>query len=171
MIQDTINLLAMFGILMALGFIIFTFCLLVDFWRHAGILPRLKNNLRVEFIFSVQEKKDKNQTMTTVKLTTVQQVSIAAVFEASNGQPVNVVGTPVWASADPNIATVTPAADGLSAVVASVGPGSTTVTVTGEGDPTPGVDTVTGSVGVEVVAAEATQVVLNVGTPTDKTVV
>ena len=38
---------------------------------------------------------------------------------------------PVWASSDPTIATVAAAADGLSAVLAGIAPGSATITVDG----------------------------------------
>ena len=106
--------------------------------------------------------------MTQVKITTTQKVNIVATFEDMDGIAVDVVGTPVWASSNPAIATVSPATDGLSCDVLSVAPGTAQITVTAEGDPTPGVDPVSGEQDVIVVADEATQVVLAVGTPGPK---
>jgi uncharacterized protein YjdB len=46
------------------------------------------------------------------------------------GQPARVEGVPVWSSSNPAVLTVTPAADGLTAVVTSVAPGEAEVTLT-----------------------------------------
>lgn len=128
------------------------------------------SDLRVELIISVQDKQTKKNIMNTnvnAKITTLQQVTVQALFKNGAGVvPIN--GVPTWVSADTNIATVTPADDGLSAVIVSVAPGMTTVTVSGEGDPTPGVDTQVNMVDVTVVNPEATELDLVVGTPTDK---
>ena len=59
------------------------------------------------------------------------------------GHPVSVASVPSWGADNPSVATVTPAADGMSAVVTGVGVGAAIITVTAEGDPTPGVDTIT----------------------------
>lgn len=93
-------------------------------------------------------------------------VAVTAVFEDASGTPRKVVGTPAWDSSDTSIATVTPATDGLSASIVGVAPGTATITVTAEGDPTPGNDTITGEIDVTIVETEATQVVLTLGTPT-----
>lgn len=93
-------------------------------------------------------------------------VVVTAVFEDASGAPRKVVGTPAWASSDTSIATVTPAADGLSASIVGVAPGTATITVKAEGDPTPGNDTIEGEIDVTVIETEATQVVLTLGTPT-----
>ena len=64
-------------------------------------------------------------------------------YQDKAGSNVPVVGAPTWAVDNSAIATVVPAADGLSAVVTGVAVGTATVTVTAEGDATPGVDTIT----------------------------
>lgn len=59
------------------------------------------------------------------------------------GKEVSVASVPAWTVDQAALATIAPAADGLSAVVTAVAVGTVTVTVTAEGDPTPGVDTIT----------------------------
>lgn len=59
------------------------------------------------------------------------------------GVSVPVSGAPTWTVDDATIASVTPAADGLSAAVVALKAGTATITVVAEGDPTPGVDTIT----------------------------
>ena len=78
--------------------------------------------------------------------------------------------TPTWSlddSAANTGATITPAADGLTAVVSvpgtSTNAGKVLVKVTGEGDPEAGVDTITGTFELDVCAVEATQVVVTAG--------
>jgi glycosyltransferase involved in cell wall biosynthesis len=126
--------------------------------------PLPPSTLRVEFIVSVQQK---HKTMT-AQINTLQKLNIAAAFEDASGTVVAIASTPVWTSSDTNIVTVAPSADGMNCEVISVAPGKATVTVTAEGDVTPGKDTVTNSQDVNVVADEATQVVLSVGEPVAK---
>jgi hypothetical protein len=90
-------------------------------------------------------------------------------------QPVDKAGNlgtlasgPVWSASDPTILTVAPAADGMSAVVSAMGKlGAAQVNVTAEGDPTPGVNTITGTVDVQVVGGKAVSLRLTVGTATE----
>lgn len=89
-----------------------------------------------------------------------------ASFEDAGGTVRLLASTPVWSTSDATVATVTPAADGLTATILGVAAGTCTVTVTAEGDPTPGKDTITGTIAVTVTSPEATQVVLTLGTPT-----
>ena len=122
-----------------------------------------KKQSRVGFVVEVKEKQPttkKRKRMLKVKLTTEQQVQLSAVFETAKGNPVAIVGNPVWASSDATVATVD-----QTGLVVSVAPGSATITVTGEGDPTAGVDTVTSSAIIEVVNPEAAQAVITAGTP------
>jgi hypothetical protein len=80
------------------------------------------------------------------------------VYDDKAGAVAPIVGVPTWAVDNPAIATVTPAADGMSAEVTAVAVGTANITVTAEGDPTPGVDTITltGTVNVVDEAAEGT---------------
>lgn len=121
---------------------------------------------RVELIVSVQTK----GRVMKVQITTAQKVNIQAAFQDAGGvsQPLPPGQIPVWASSDLNIATVSPSADGLNCDVISVGPGLATISVTAEGDPSPGVDTIKGSQDITVVADEDTQVVLTTGAPIAK---
>lgn len=110
--------------------------------------------------------------MDSVRINTLQKVNVKALFEDSQVPPVVVPlapgNIPTWKSSDENVAAVSPAPDGMSADVLSVGVGSAIITVSGEGDPTPGQDTVVGQFGVEVIPDEATQVVFEIGQPTNK---
>jgi hypothetical protein len=94
------------------------------------------------------------------------KVEIQAVDKAGN--PGTLASVPVWSVSDPTILTVVPAADGMSAVVSAKGKlGAAQVNVTGEGDPTPGVNTITGTLAVEVVGGKAVSLKLTAGTPTE----
>ncbi len=50
------------------------------------------------------------------------------------GQPANVDGVPVWASSDETVLTVVAGADGMSAVIDTVAPGTARVTVSADAD-------------------------------------
>lgn len=82
--------------------------------------------------------------------------TLTATYNNKEGGDAKVVGVPGWVVAPDGIATVTPAADGMSAVVTPVALGVATITVTAEGDETAGVDTITLSADVEVAEEEAT---------------
>lgn len=70
--------------------------------------------------------------------------------------------TPVWASANTQILTVTAAADGMSATIVTVGPtGTDNVTVTD--------GTLTGILEVTVIAGAVTQITVVPGTPVPNT--
>ena len=107
--------------------------------------------------------------MASVQLTDVQEAraTIAPKDRAGNDAPVD--GTPTWASSDESLVTVTPAEDGMSADVITVGPlGTAQVTVTADADLGDGVTSLTGTLDVEVIASEASSLNVSVGTPTDR---
>jgi hypothetical protein len=84
------------------------------------------------------------------------------------GNPGTLASVPAWSASDPTILTVLPAADGMSAVVSAMGKlGAAQVNVTAEGDPTPGVNTITGTVAVQVVGGKAVSLQFTAGTPTE----
>lgn len=62
----------------------------------------------------------------------------------ARGEPAPVDGVPVWASSDETVLRVTPAADGMSAVVDTVAAGTARVTVSADADVGAGVVTLTG---------------------------
>lgn len=67
------------------------------------------------------------------------------------GASVPVSSVPSWSVDDSTIISLSPAADGMSASITALKVGTATVTVTAEGDPSPGVDTITLSGTVNVV--------------------
>lgn len=69
----------------------------------------------------------------------------------AQGNTVTLPSAPSWSVDNSAIATIAPAADGMSAVVTAVAVGTATITVKAEGDPTPGVDTLTATGTVNVV--------------------
>ena len=84
------------------------------------------------------------------------------------GNPGTLTSEPVWSASDPTILTVTTAADGMSAVVSATGKlGTAQVNVTGEGDPAPGVNTITGTVTVRVVGGQAVSLQFTAGAATE----
>jgi hypothetical protein len=99
-------------------------------------------------------------------------VALSATDAAGNAAPL--FGVPVWASSDATVLTVQAAADGMSAVIMTVAPGGPArVSVSAEGDPTVGVDTITGvteDITVTLGASsQARTLTLALGTPADKT--
>lgn len=97
-------------------------------------------------------------------------VALSAADSAGNAAPL--FGVPVWASSDETVLTVQLAADGMSAAIMTVAPGLARISVTAEGDPTPGVDTLTGvSEDVTVTLGpshEAKVLTLALGAPANK---
>jgi hypothetical protein len=81
----------------------------------------------------------------------------------SKGNPTSPASPPVWSeSSNGTLLSLSVGADGTTATIVPVGPlGSAQVNVTVEGDPTPGVDTHTGSLAVTIVAGEVASVVVN----------
>ena len=142
--------------------VIIAFSALVILWKRSK-----QKQHRVEFINSVHLKG--KQTMTKTKITTEQKVKSLAKFATLAGIAAAIFGVPVWASSDEKVAIVKASADGMSADVISVGEGKATISIHAEGDLTPGFDPLDSSFEVEVVAPEAGQVILSVGTPELKT--
>jgi len=84
----------------------------------------------------------------------------------AKGNPAPVDGAPAWGSSDPTVATVTPAADGLSAMVAAVGPlGKTQISVNADADLGEGFESIAGTLEIEVVAGKAVSLSIKTGTP------
>lgn len=80
----------------------------------------------------------------------------AAGFNAALGKPEKIYGVPVWSIDDASQVAMKVADDGMSASFTDTGaPGSATVTVAAEGDPTAGVDPVSGQFTVGSTPEEA----------------
>lgn len=99
-----------------------------------------------------------------------QQVPFTATFTTKKGNPAKIDGTPEWSVSDPAILTVASVSeDGLSAVVAAVGPvGTAQVSIKADADMGPGVREVIGTADVEVVAGEAVAAGLVGGAPIEQ---
>lgn len=89
-----------------------------------------------------------------------------------SGKPAIVDGAPVWSSADENVFTVTPAADGLTAVITSADTGtevrSAALTVTADADLGDGVKPITYTETIVVGPAEASTLSGQFGNPEPK---
>lgn len=87
-------------------------------------------------------------------------------------RPAMVDGVPVWASSDPTVLAVTPAADGMSAVVDTVTPGTARISISADADLGSGVVPITGaSENINVTlgpAGPASVMTLDLGAPSAK---
>ncbi len=96
----------------------------------------------------------------TVQLTDLQQVTLTVAEQDSKGQPVT-GDTLTWTVDNAAVATITPAANGLSCLVVAVADGVATVTVT-DATVTP---PLTATDAITVVSSAATGLVITEGTP------
>ena len=97
------------------------------------------------------------------QITDVQQFTASVAEADSKNQPVTGDNL-AWTIDNPAVATVTPSADGYSAVIAGVADGTATYTVTDSTVTPP----LTGSGTVTVVSSAATSLVITEGTPEDQ---
>jgi hypothetical protein len=102
-------------------------------------------------------------------LTDAQEVTLSVSFVDKAGNPAPVDGAPVWAVSDATLFAITPAADGLSAVVSANGPlGSGQVSVSADADTGAGVTTIAGTLDIDVLASAAVSPVITAGVATAK---
>ncbi len=101
-------------------------------------------------------------------LTVDQKLTATVAFQDSHGNPATVDGVPVWSAGDATIAAITPAADGMSAVVAAGNTGSTQISVTADADLGSGIRSIVGTADIQVVGGEAVTAGLTLGTPEPK---
>lgn len=95
-----------------------------------------------------------------------QKCALALELKSAAGNPATPDGVPVWEVSDANVLEIQPAADGLSATVVAKGPvGNAQVTVKVDADLGAGVREITGILDVEVLAGEATVVLVAAGVP------
>ena len=99
-------------------------------------------------------------------LTDIQKLPISIAFKSAAGNPATVDGVPVWMSSNPDVATVEPAADGLSVMVTVVGVlGTTQVSVRADADTGAGIEEIIGTLDIEVVGSKAAFIELTPGVP------
>ncbi len=127
-----------------------------------------RNNRQVRFYYTVQVDAKKKQTMPLkLKLTDEQKTTVTLNPATPKGKKVS-VQNPVWSVVDGDCA-ITPAPDGLSAVITSGDkPGVTNIQIAADADLGDGVDTITDTIEVTVVDPEASTLGLAAGTPEDK---
>lgn len=102
-------------------------------------------------------------------LTDVQKLPLAVSFVTAAGNPAVVDGKPVWASSAPELVTVEPSVDGLSAVVTSVGPlGFSQISVRADAKLGEDIEEIIGVLDIEVVPSQAANVVITAGVPEPK---
>ncbi len=93
-------------------------------------------------------------------------VSVAAVDK--KGKPAT-VQSPVWASTDATVATVTQdAVDPLKAAISAQAPGVAQITCTADADLGDGVTSITANLDLSVIGGQATGFVITPGTPTEQ---
>jgi hypothetical protein len=108
----------------------------------------------------------------TMQLTADQQVELSISGEDAYGNPVDISGDLAWTSSDESIVVVQPGSgDATKAVAFAVGPtGTAAVTVSNDVD-SDGTGDFQGSLAIDVVAGDITEIVITPGTPEDKPVV
>lgn len=108
--------------------------------------------------------------MATLKLTATQNCTLSVAITDKKGNPAPVEGTPTWGVDNPNLLAITPAADGLSAVVSAVGPlGTALVSLQADADLGEGVTPIVGTLEVEIGAGSATVIEIQPGEPEEQT--
>lgn len=109
--------------------------------------------------------------MLMAKMTDSQVLPLGPIaFTDKKGNPVTApTGIAVaWSVDNPNLATLTPSADGLSCDVASVGPLGSVVVSVAVTDSTSGSALAGGSVEIDIVSGAPSQVTIPVGSPTEQ---
>lgn len=100
-------------------------------------------------------------------LTDVQKVALSVNPKSAAGNPAPVDGVPSWTSSNPEVLTVTPSADGLSAEAVTTGKlGTAQVQCVADADIGEGVTELTAVLEVEVKASAAVQLAIEAGEPT-----
>lgn len=108
-----------------------------------------------------------NQGEVIVQLTADQQVDLSITGEDRYGNPVEISGDVAWLSSDESVVQVTSSSP-ESATATAVGPaGTASVTVTNDAD-RDGTGDFMGSLAIDVVAGEITEIAINAGEPTTK---
>lgn len=103
-----------------------------------------------------------------LKLSTIQKSTIGIKPVDKKGNPAPVDGVPVWDVSAPGSVSLFPSADGMSCDVLGIAPGSVQVNVSADADMGEGTKTITGTLDVEVTAAEAAGFAIQTGPVEDQ---
>lgn len=102
------------------------------------------------------------------QMTDSQQTTCTFVATDRKGNPAP-VETPEWMVDNPNLLALAPSPDGLSCVVSAVGPlGTARLTFRADADMGSGVSQISGTLDIEVVAGQATTVIINAAPPVEQ---
>lgn len=105
----------------------------------------------------------------TLILTATQAVDATIQPIDVNGNPAPVDGIPVWSSSAPDVLTITPDENGLSALILTTGAtGTAQISVTADADLGEGIETITALADVQVVAGRAVGISLTFGVPYER---
>lgn len=96
-------------------------------------------------------------------MTTTQQFSLSFLPVDRKGKPAPIDGVAVWASSNEAVATVTPSADGATALVVAQGVGDYAISVSADADLGAGIVTIVGQDNGSVSVGVATSVGLTAG--------
>ena len=103
------------------------------------------------------------------EMTNTQQVELKIEPKNRLGKPAQLDGAPAWATDNSDVIALTPAADGLSCVVAAAGVvGTATVQVTADADLSDGVRPIIGTIEVNITAGEAQTIEIVPGPATEQ---
>lgn len=102
-------------------------------------------------------------------LTDIQKVTVAVQPKSAAGNIALVDGKPVWTVSDDTIITLEVSEDGFSVEAITTGKlGSAQIAINLDSDLGEGVKDLTGILDVTVIASDAVNVEINVGTPSDR---
>lgn len=104
------------------------------------------------------------------RMTSTQQVTLTANPLDKNGNPAKVDGVPEWQIDNPALATVTPASDGMTALVKALGAGSLNVKCIADADLGSGIRNIEGTITIDITAAvlEAQTLTVTAGDPVEQ---
>jgi len=111
----------------------------------------------------------KGRTILMATMTATQQMTCTIQILDKKGNPAEVDGVPTWLTDNTDVLSLTPAADGMSCLVAAVGAlGSAGVTVTADADLGAGVEPLIGTLDFDITGGKASVIAITPGTPTEQ---
>ncbi len=131
--------------------------------RHLGAKP---DSTDIHFAVAIaQQSSPSGDPHIMLNLSSTQQATLSLIFTPKAARP---DGVPEWATSDAAIVSVTPAADGLSAVAKATGIGVAAISVTGDKKHGAEVSAFVGSIDVQVNEADVESVEIVAGTPEEQ---
>lgn len=134
-----------------------------DIQKKVAVLTEMKI---VFYKYDQNGQLTKAEPMDQLKVTQFETFPLA--IKDKFGNPALVDGVPAWSVDDNALALIDPAADGMSAVLKPIGPvGIVTISVSADADMGAGVEAVSGSLPIELVAGQAVTIQLTAGPKQD----